>query len=74
MGDIGLASLCFDFGCLGVQAAYQRLADVSRFAPRRLSFVKRHKRKQKGLPRHPAPASPGFVRSIAAPRVGVHGP
>ncbi|MGP0174600.1 hypothetical protein ACSVIJ_22350, partial [Pseudomonas sp. NCHU5208] len=44
--DTGLASLCVVFG---VQAAYRRLADVSRFAPRRPSFVKRHKRRQKGL-------------------------
>ncbi|MGP0172041.1 hypothetical protein ACSVIJ_09150, partial [Pseudomonas sp. NCHU5208] len=44
--DTGLASFCVGFG---VQAAYRRLADISRFAPRRPSFVKRHKRRQKGL-------------------------
>ncbi|MGP0203033.1 hypothetical protein, partial [Pseudomonas sp. NCHU5216] len=43
--ETGLASLCVGFG---VQAAYRCLADVSRFAPRRPSFVKRHKRRQKG--------------------------
>ncbi|MGP0210034.1 hypothetical protein, partial [Pseudomonas sp. NCHU5232] len=32
------------------------------------------KESKKAWPRHPAPAAPGFVRSIAAPRVGVHGP
>ncbi len=40
----------------------------------RVTFFSREKSNQKRLPLHPAPAAPGFVRSIAAPKAVVQGP